>query len=483
MARTTHGDLVVVVPGILGSTLYRGDHQIWGYRQALTGLMTGLRRLTDRLTTDLSLPVEAFDHPEDGILDGVTARAPLTTQGIVPGLVTIDGYDDLLTNLRVRFHDDLADDPGTLVAFPYDWRQSNEYTARRLQAHVEPLLHRRRQRYPDARIVFVAHSMGGLVARYYAHVLDEKHLTRRIVTIGTPYQGAVKALAVLANGQATLGPFTVALGDLTRSLPSVAELLPVYPCLGPTPDARTPPATTPHALTPLATTPVPGLPDTALRRCLTFHRRLTRAIADHPDRRPAYHALLSHRQATDVWASLHTAAPGGPGPDDGTNVVTHRPSDFADRGDGTVPRRSATPPEWDDDAAALFLAGTHGALQQATETYRQLAGILTAAPRPRAAVLAEVAADLPELTAPGRPWTAAATSVEGSDRLVLTLTVTDPATGATVLERPLRPAGNAAYTTEVTLTEPGLYRWTIRTPPTAATPVDPVSDLVLNIHE
>lgn len=47
--------------------------------------------------------------------------------------------------------------------------------------------------------------MGGLVARYYAHVLDDRQLTRRIVTIATRYQGAVKALAVLANGHATLG--------------------------------------------------------------------------------------------------------------------------------------------------------------------------------------------------------------------------------------------------------------------------------------
>jgi pimeloyl-ACP methyl ester carboxylesterase len=481
VARITHGDLVVVLPGILGSTLYRGDRQVWGYRQLFTGV-TGLRRLTDRLTADLSLSTDAFDHPEHGIEDGVVARAPLTTQGIIPGLVTIDGYDDLLTTLRVRFHDDLADDPDTFVAFPYDWRQSNEYTARLVQAQVEPLLERRRQPYPDARIVFVAHSMGGLVARYYAHVLDEKQLTRRIVTIGTPYQGAVKALAVLANGQAKLGPFTVQLGDLVRSLPSVAELLPVYPCLGPTPDA----------LTRLATTLVPGLPDTCLRRCLTFHQRLDQAITDHPDRRPTYHALLSHRQPTDVWASLHPTTPagvgaGGTAADAGTRtdtrVVAHRPTDFADRGDGTVPRRSATPPEWDDDAAALFLAGTHAALQQTTETYRQLAGILTTTPRPRAAAIDEIAADLPELTAPGEPWTAAATSVEGSDRLALSLTITNPDTGTTIVERPLRPAGNATYTTKITLSDPGLYRWTIHTPPTAKTPIDPISDLVLTTPE
>lgn len=478
VARITHGDLVVVLPGILGSTLYRGDRQIWGYRQLFTGL-TGLRRLTDRLTTDLSLPAEAFDHPEDGTADGVTARAPLATRGIIPGLVTIDGYDDLLTNLRIRFHDDLADDPDTLVAFPYDWRQSNEYTARLLQARIEPLLDLRRQRHPHARIVFVAHSMGGLVARYYAHVLDDRQLTRRIVTIATPYQGAVKALAVLANGQATLGPFTVALGDLARSLPSVAELLPAYPCLGSTPDT----------LTRLATTPVPGLPDAALHRSLTFHQRLDQAITDHPDRRPTYHALLSHRQPTDVWASLHPTAPTASRADskDGSNaaacVAAHRPTDFADRGDGTVPRRSATPPEWDDDAAATFLAGTHAALQQTTETYRQLAGILTTTPRPRAAAIDEIAADLPELTAPGEPWTAAATSVEGSDRLALTLTLTDPDNGAVIAERPLRPAGNATYTTTVALTEPGLYRWTIHTPPTAATPIDPITDLLFNTHE
>jgi pimeloyl-ACP methyl ester carboxylesterase len=479
VARIAHGDLVVVVPGILGSTLYRDGRQIWGYRQ----IIKSLHRLTDQLTSDLSLPPQAFDYPRSGVADGVTAEAVLTTQGIIPGLVSIDGYDDLLTMLRVRFHEDFVDGSDAVVAFPYDWRQSNEYTARRLQAWVEPLLARRRQHYPEARIVFVAHSMGGLVARYYAHVLDEQQRTRRIVTIATPYRGAVKALAVLANGSARLGPFTVVLGDLARSLPSVAELLPVYPCLG----------TTADALTPLsAATPVPGLPDSALRRCLTFHERLAQAITDHPDRRPTYHALLSHRQATDVWATVHT----GDGPKTtGTSVVhttptsrtagvvTHRPIDFADRGDGTVPRRSATPVEWDDDAAALFLAGKHGALQQQAETYRQLAGILTTTSKARAAAIDEIAADVPEITAPGHPWTATATSVEGSDRLALTITVTDAQTGATIAQRPLRPAGSASYTTTVTLTDPGLYRWIITTPPTAATPLDPVSDLLLNTHD
>ena len=44
------------------------------------------------------------------------------------------------------------------------------YNGRRLKALVEPALERwrgRGGRYADARVIFICHSMGGLVARWY----------------------------------------------------------------------------------------------------------------------------------------------------------------------------------------------------------------------------------------------------------------------------------------------------------------------------
>lgn len=46
----------------------------------------------------------------------------------------------------------------------------------------------------------LAHSMGGVVARYWAAMLDDERLCRTVITLGSPHRGAPKALDALANG-------------------------------------------------------------------------------------------------------------------------------------------------------------------------------------------------------------------------------------------------------------------------------------------
>ncbi|MBF8174889.1 alpha/beta fold hydrolase [Streptomyces olivaceus] len=454
MTGIAHGDLVVVIPGILGSTLARDGRQTWGYRQ----IFRNVHRLGDRLTQDLSLDPGVFGQPGRGWDDGTRVTGVLTTLAMFPGLVAVDGYDNLLRRLRKRFPDDREH----IHALPYDWRQSNEYTARRLARFVEPLLEHRRREVPGARVVLVGHSMGGLVARYYAECLDDRGLVRRVVTIGTPYLGSVKALTVLANGFSRLGPVRFGLGDLARSLPSVAELLPVYPCVGTAPDRLT-------ALT--APSVVPELPREALDRSRSFHREIAAGVAARGTERPVYHALLSHWQTTELWALA-----------DGGDELRGQPSTgFDDGGDGTVPRCSAVPPEFTDDAGALFVAGRHAALQQQPETLVQLTGILTARPRRPQAAADGISVTAESLVQPGEPWQVAVRSVEHSDTLVLTLSVTDPerAGAEPVAPVALKPRGGGLYTARVLIPEPGLYRWTVRTELTAMTPVEPVTDVLL----
>ena len=64
---------------------------------------------------------------------------------------------------------------GATTYSPYDWRQDNVETARALDRLIEAI--RRDYGDPTLRVDIVAHSMGGLVARYYqrygtADVLD-----------------------------------------------------------------------------------------------------------------------------------------------------------------------------------------------------------------------------------------------------------------------------------------------------------------------
>ncbi len=96
--------------------------------------------------------------------------------------------------------------------FPYDWRQDNVVTARKLDALIEQI----RKDYGDPRLKvdIVAHSMGGLITRYYiqygvADVLDDNEFPanfagadkiRTAVLLGTPNLGSVSALHSLLAG-------------------------------------------------------------------------------------------------------------------------------------------------------------------------------------------------------------------------------------------------------------------------------------------
>ena len=104
-------------------------------------------------------------------------------------------------------------DQDTFYVFPYDWRRDNVESARLLVKRVEAL--KLRLGRPDLRFNVVAHSMGGLVARYAAMYGDrdlaaEDAATRpdwsgasfisKIFMFGTPNGGSASAFASLLEG-------------------------------------------------------------------------------------------------------------------------------------------------------------------------------------------------------------------------------------------------------------------------------------------
>lgn len=462
-------DLVVVVPGILGSRLRRGEDTLWGVRRGATSLT----RLGRTLTENLTLGPDAYSNPAHGCDDGITADAlmrsairfppasftaalPDRLAAMIPGFWTLlGGYELLEARLRRAF-------AGTDVAlFPYDWRQSNRVTARRLHDFVTPWMEERRRRNPEAGLLFVCHSMGGLVARYFAECLDDQRYTKRVVTIGTPYQGAVKALGVLANGRAQLsaGPsrVSVEIGELLRSWPAVAELLPTYPCLGESRDRLSMIGVDGE---------VPGLPRGLREHGLGFHRELETTIAANGADRPVYSAILGRRQPTAHWASPTAAG-----------VETHMEFGGSLGGDGTVTRESAIPPEWEDRAAGSFVNARHGALHDASGSWEQVLGLLTgAAPRRAMGAGTVLVAEADDYVAPGGAWKVTVTTdQEAAPGPAL---VADVAGGGTARTVALRSDGEALAAT-LAIAEPDLYRWQIRADDAGNDLVEPISDLFI----
>jgi pimeloyl-ACP methyl ester carboxylesterase len=114
-------------------------------------------------------------------------------------------------------------------AFPYDWRQDNRESARELGRAVE----RWRSYHPGAEVWIIAHSNGGLVARWYIEKEGGKEFVKRLFLMGSPWDGTPKAMHMAFSGVDTLfrrsfNLFGIAdrTRQLVRTFPSIYQLIP-----------------------------------------------------------------------------------------------------------------------------------------------------------------------------------------------------------------------------------------------------------------
>lgn len=78
----------------------------------------------------------------------------------------------------------------------YDWRQDNAKSAMRLAEVVDEAL----RETGEEKVILVAHSMGGLVARYYCRALGGESKVFAIHSVGSPMLGAPSAYTQLKHG-------------------------------------------------------------------------------------------------------------------------------------------------------------------------------------------------------------------------------------------------------------------------------------------
>ena len=209
-------DVVVLLPGLLGSVLKRDGKEIWG----LSGSAI-FRALFSGTGSVKSLTLKS-DSGGELADDGVEATAMLPDTHLIPGLWKVDGY----TRVAETLVSQLGLIPGAnFFEFPYDWRRDIRFTAKRLAQQAPRWLHAWRNSHgghPDARLVLVGHSMGGVVSRYFLECLGGWKDTRALITFGTPHRGSFMALQALALGfRKELGPVNLFdLTEMVRSLPA-----------------------------------------------------------------------------------------------------------------------------------------------------------------------------------------------------------------------------------------------------------------------
>jgi pimeloyl-ACP methyl ester carboxylesterase len=353
-------DLVVVLPGIMGSTLRQHGQLIWApSRGAVLRAISSFGNSVKRLQLPAGI---GDDHPGDG----VEPAGLMPDLHLLPGIWTpLKGYDRLMERLRsMGYREPTPDMPGNLLPVPYDWRLSSRYNGQRLTSIVEPALERWRSqggRYADARIVFVCHSMGGLVARWYIEQRGGAEVTRKLITLGTPYRGAARALEQLVNGvHKALGSLGVDLTGFARSLPSLHQLLPEYACI-----------TAPDGLAKTTEVLLPELSTEMVSDAMRFHLALREAEGSRPESLASIHAIVGTRQATATTARLAHGLVELLGTFDGQDL----------QGDGTVPIVGASRADVPLDSNTLRrVPDKHGSLQRNQAALDEVEGILTARP-------------------------------------------------------------------------------------------------------
>jgi len=219
---------VIIIPGILGSRLVDRETGEEAWPGSTTQLLTSdYRRLALRIDPETLEPLD----------DKLVARQ------LFSGAVGRDFYGRIIDVLekvggyrRGRPGEPVAPGSALMYPFAYDWRQDNVITVRALDALIEQI--RRDHGDPGLRVDVIAHSMGGLIVRYYERygthdVLDGNVFPvtgggagklRRIVLLGTPNQGSVTAIHSFLNG------YRVGLSRLPTegiaTMPSMYQLFP-----------------------------------------------------------------------------------------------------------------------------------------------------------------------------------------------------------------------------------------------------------------
>jgi len=234
-ARRTGKTPIIVIPGMLGSRLVnkRTGEKVWPRAHPKE--------------EDLRLPVspDLKGNRDDVVATDVVEAAKLGFP--IPEVKVYEELTDALAN-HAGYKRGSIDDPqpggdsDTFYLFAYDWRRDNVEAAQLLAEKIARL--KQKLRRPDLRFNLIAHSMGGLIARYYLMYGGADVLTRagaqvtwagaadidKLILVGSPNEGTMQSLQALVEGfpvaKGGLGFFGEVEADTVFAMPAAFQLLP-----------------------------------------------------------------------------------------------------------------------------------------------------------------------------------------------------------------------------------------------------------------
>jgi pimeloyl-ACP methyl ester carboxylesterase len=219
---------IVLVPGFMGSTLRskRTGRMVWGnfdqsLKEATRGNPFGWIGWIRDFLNGMRYPnpdLEAVD-----LMEEVAFFPPLYKQEHYQRLSAF------LKTLGYKVGDNVPESQRNVYEFPYDWRQDNRTSGRQLKAKIKQW----RAHHPNAEVWIIAHSNGGLVARWYIEKEAGKKIVTKLFLMGSPWDGTAVGFKSLSEGvemflrgsftQKTIQNMT---RDIIQTFPSAYQLLP-----------------------------------------------------------------------------------------------------------------------------------------------------------------------------------------------------------------------------------------------------------------
>jgi pimeloyl-ACP methyl ester carboxylesterase len=216
---------LVVIPGLMGCKLREKEppqRVVWGDFFNLPQLGADVFDWLTRFVQDLTFTSGRLEPC--AVMDEVV---------FLPPFFKLEAYGRLTRHLENWGYDVDPAAPSadilTAHTFYYDWRDDNRKSAEQLAEKIEQW----KRQHPGCKAWIIAHSNGGLVARWYTLKLGGAENVGRLILLAAPWDGVPLAVQFLFEG-ANLFPFpqfdglnlTQLTRDVIRTFASFYQLIP-----------------------------------------------------------------------------------------------------------------------------------------------------------------------------------------------------------------------------------------------------------------
>lgn len=220
-------EAVIFIPGIGGSELKANQDIVWSQDNGHGGNYSYAYKKDEKIWVNQDQAAKFGNDDYFDVLrlkpDGQSSEADIS----LTGNLTSFGYGEV----EPFFQETGYEKGKNFFVYTYDWRKD----VRNTKDSLDSLIETAKQKSGQNRVNIVAHSMGGLVARYYISDSAKAAKVNKLIELGVPHLGAVGSIKSIMYGASLkskiFGLFPVGIPasevkDTSQSYTGIFELMP-----------------------------------------------------------------------------------------------------------------------------------------------------------------------------------------------------------------------------------------------------------------